>query len=83
MPLGYKVVFFAASEPVCEALHRSDVIVKCVGIDDINHGSKIESITKGVYNKEIEKTFSDFINRFSVEDTIVLVLLYNTFGGVI
>ena len=71
--MGYKVVFFAASEPVCEALHRSDVIVKCLGIDDINHGSKIESITKGVYNKEIEKTFSDFINRFSVEDTIVHV----------
>ena len=68
---GYNVFFFAACGPVNEALANSRVKVKCLGINDINHGSKLLSVTEGIWNKKVKVEFADFIEKFSVENTVI------------
>lgn len=66
-----KVYFFAASGPVDEQLQKSKVTVKCLGIDDINHGSKLAAIKNGIWNREVEREFGEFLTEFSPDETIV------------
>lgn len=67
----YNVYFFAACAPIFESLKNSKVKIKCLEIDDINHGSKLLSIKNGIWNKKVEKEFSTFLERFSSEDTVI------------
>ena len=39
--LGYNTYFFASSGPINEDLEKNKVYVKCLGLNDINHGSKL------------------------------------------
>lgn len=69
--LDYNVYFFAACAPINESLKKSKVNIKCLEIDDINHGSKLSSVTKGIWNKSVKKEFTNFIEQFSPKETIV------------
>lgn len=68
---NYNVYFFAASGPIDDGLERSNVIVKCLGLNDINHGSKINAIKNGIWNKKVGQEFDAFLAAFSPEETIV------------
>lgn len=68
---GFNVFFFSASGPVDEQLQKSKVTVKCLGIDDINHGSKLAAIKNGIWNREVEREFGDFLTAFSPDETII------------
>lgn len=69
--MDYQVYFFAASGPVNQELQNSSVSVICLWIDDINHGSKLKAIKKGIWNKKAGNKFRDFLNQFSPIDTVI------------
>lgn len=68
---SFNVFFFAASGPEDEQLLKSQVTVKCLGIDDINHSSKLSAIKNGIWNKEVEREFNEYLSSFSPDKTIV------------
>ncbi len=67
----YKVHFFSAVGPVCEELKQSKVRVECLGMDDINTGSRIKAIVNGVWNRYAKKRFAMFLSDFDPNTTIV------------
>lgn len=68
---GYNVYYFSATGPIEKRLCQSEVKVKCLGLNDINHGSRLSAIKNGVWNKTVSKEFLDFLYAFSVDDTII------------
>lgn len=69
--LNFNVFFFAATGPIDDGLKRSKVTVKCLGLDDINHGSVLTAIKNGIWNKTVGEEFLCFLRGFSPDDTIV------------
>ena len=69
--LDFNVYFFAATGPINENLKKSKVQVKCLDLNDINHGSKLEAVRNGIWNKTVRKEFDCFLSDFSSEETIV------------
>lgn len=68
---GYNVFYFSAVGPICDELSESKVNVKCLDIDDINHGSRLKAIINGIWNHEAAVQFGVFLQKFNVEDTVV------------
>ena len=69
--LDYNVYFFSATGEIDEGLRKSNVNVKCLGIDDINTSKKIYAVKDGIWNKKVKKEFSSFINNFSIDNTVI------------
>lgn len=65
------VYYFAATGPVCKELRDSKVHVKCLYMNDINHGNKLVAMINGIWNNKAGKEFRKMLNHFSRDDTIV------------
>lgn len=69
----FNVFFFAACGPVDEELQNSKVTVKCLWINDINHGKRLAAVKNGIWNHHVEKQFETFLRDFSPNETVVHV----------
>ncbi len=67
----YRVCFFAAVGPVCDALKESRVEVTCLDQQDINHAPFLKAAKNGVWNSSAKRAFKKFLSDFSPEDTVV------------
>lgn len=61
---GYDVYFFAATGPINAEMIQKGICVKCLYMNDINHGSKITAMIHGVWNGKAKKSLTDSCRCF-------------------
>ena len=69
--MNLNVCFFSAVGPIGDELEDSNVNVCCLGMDDINHGSRLVAIKNGIWNKKASKEFEALLSGYSNKDTII------------
>lgn len=68
---GYDVHYFAASGPINAEMADKGVQVKCLFMDDINHGSRIKAMVHGIWNMKARNAFEEYLTSFSNDDTVI------------
>lgn len=68
---NYNVWYYSAVGPVSDLLVNSKVNTKCLEINDINSGNKIRTLFEGIWNRNVENDFKEFLNRFDNKNTVV------------
>ena len=71
---GLHVVFFCAVGPIAATFAKSDVEVVCLNQQDILHEkNRLKGILQGISNKTAKKKFSELLDRFDVNETVIHV----------
>ena len=71
---GLHVVFFCAVGPIAATFAKSDVEVVCLNQQDILHEkNRLKGILQGIGNKTAKKKFSELLDRFDVNETVIHV----------
>lgn len=68
--VGFDVFYYSAVGPVCDDL-KNVIVTKCLDIGNINSGSRIQAGISGIWNHKAYTDFYQYLDRFSVDDTIV------------
>lgn len=68
---GYDVFYYSAVGPICGELKENDIITNCLGIGNINTGSRIQAGLSGIWNSKVYVDFYHYLYNFNVDDTII------------